>query len=60
VLDAIREGILRGEFVPDQRLVEADLSERFSASRGSVRSPLLQPANESLVERVQNRGACAA
>ncbi|GAA3617590.1 GntR family transcriptional regulator [Nonomuraea rosea] len=57
VLDAIREGILRGEFVPDQRLVEADLSERFAASRGSVRSALLQLANEGLVERVQNRGA---
>jgi DNA-binding GntR family transcriptional regulator len=57
VLDAIRDGIVRGEFAPDQRLVEADLSERFSASRGSVRSALLQLANEGLVERVQNRGA---
>ncbi|MEV4173425.1 GntR family transcriptional regulator [Nonomuraea sp. NPDC049709] len=57
VLDAIRDGIMRGEFVPDQRLVEADLSERFSASRSSVRSALLQLANEGLVERVQNRGA---
>ncbi|TMR14063.1 GntR family transcriptional regulator [Nonomuraea zeae] len=57
MLDAIREGIMRGEFVPDQRLVEADLSERFSASRGTVRSALLQLANEGLVERVQNRGA---
>ncbi|MEV0163318.1 DNA-binding GntR family transcriptional regulator [Nonomuraea fuscirosea] len=57
VLDAIREGIMRGDFVPDQRLVEADLSERFSASRSSVRSALLQLANEGLVERVQNRGA---
>ncbi|MFC5826450.1 GntR family transcriptional regulator [Nonomuraea insulae] len=57
VLDAIRDGIMRGEFVPDQRLVEADLSERFSASRSSVRSALLQLANEGLVERVMNRGA---
>ncbi|WP_240777069.1 GntR family transcriptional regulator [Nonomuraea basaltis] len=57
VLDAIRDGIMRGEFVSHQRLVEADLSERFSASRSSVRSALLQLANEGLVERVQNRGA---
>ncbi|MFG1706538.1 GntR family transcriptional regulator [Nonomuraea sp. M3C6] len=57
VLDAIRDGIVRGEFVPDQRLVEADLSERFSASRSSVRSALLQLTNEGLVERVQHRGA---
>ncbi|TMR97136.1 GntR family transcriptional regulator [Nonomuraea basaltis] len=57
MLDAIRDGIMRGEFVSHQRLVEADLSERFSASRSSVRSALLQLANEGLVERVQNRGA---
>ena len=57
VLDAMRDGIMRGEFVPDQRLVETDLSERFSASRSSVRSALLQLANEGLVERIQNRGA---
>ncbi|HUR07697.1 MAG TPA: GntR family transcriptional regulator [Nonomuraea sp.] len=57
VLDAMRDGIMRGEFVPDQRLVETDLSERFSASRSSVRAALLQLANEGLVERIQNRGA---
>ncbi|MFD1538357.1 GntR family transcriptional regulator [Nonomuraea guangzhouensis] len=57
VLDAMREGIMRGEFVPDQRLVEADLSERFSANRSAVRAALLQLANEGLVERIQNRGA---
>jgi DNA-binding GntR family transcriptional regulator len=57
VLEAIRDTITRGEFVPDQRLVEADLSERFSASRSAVRSALLQLTNEGLVERVQHRGA---
>ncbi|NIJ14537.1 DNA-binding GntR family transcriptional regulator [Saccharomonospora amisosensis] len=57
VVDAIRQAIVRGEFVPDQRLVEADLSARFSASRASVRSALLELTNEGLVERVQNRGA---
>lgn len=57
VLDAIRDAIVHGEFVPDQRLVEADLSARFSASRSTVRSALLQLTNEGLVERVQHRGA---
>ncbi|MQA95829.1 MAG: FCD domain-containing protein [Streptosporangiales bacterium] len=57
VLDAVRDAIARGEFVPDQRLVEADLSERFSASRATVRAALLQLSNEGLVERVQHRGA---
>jgi DNA-binding GntR family transcriptional regulator len=53
----IREAILSGEFVPNQRLVEADLSERFAASRAAIRSALLELAGEGLVERMQNRGA---
>ncbi|GAB2795744.1 GntR family transcriptional regulator [Amycolatopsis magusensis] len=57
VVTAIREAIVRGDFVPNQRLVEADLSEQFAASRASVRSALLELANDGLVERVQNRGA---
>jgi DNA-binding GntR family transcriptional regulator len=57
LVDGIRGAILRGEFVPNQRLVEADLSEQFAASRASVRAALLELANEGLIERVQNRGA---
>ena len=54
---ALRDAIVDGEFAPNQRLVEADLSERFGASRGNVRSALLELTAEGLVERVQNRGA---
>ena len=57
VVDGIRAAIADGEFVPNQRLVEADLSERFGASRASVRTALVQLTSEGLVERVQNRGA---
>jgi DNA-binding GntR family transcriptional regulator len=57
VVDALRAAIADGEFVPNQRLVEADLSERFGASRGSIRTALLELGAEGLVERVQNRGA---
>jgi DNA-binding GntR family transcriptional regulator len=57
VLAVIREAIITGEFAPNQRLVEADLSEQFGASRSGVRSALFELANEGLVERVQNRGA---
>ncbi|NVI92231.1 GntR family transcriptional regulator [Actinomadura sp. BRA 177] len=56
-MDGIRAAILRGEFVPNQRLIEADLSEQFAASRASVRAALAELANEGLIERVQNRGA---
>lgn len=57
VTDAIRAAIIDGEFVANQRLVEADLSHQFSASRAGVRTALLELTNEGLVERVQNRGA---
>lgn len=57
VVAEIREAIVRGDFVPNQRLVEADLSEQFAASRATVRSALVELANEGLIERVQNRGA---
>ncbi|MFI1952295.1 GntR family transcriptional regulator [Streptomyces xinghaiensis] len=57
VTSDIREAILRGDFVAGQRLVEADLTEQFSASRGAVRSALLELAAEGLVERIANRGA---
>ena len=53
----MREAILAGEFAPQQRLVEADLSERFGVSRAAARSALLTLTSEGLVERLPNRGA---
>ncbi|RKT35528.1 DNA-binding GntR family transcriptional regulator [Microbacterium sp. AG1240] len=53
----IREAILGGEFAPHQRLIEADLSDRFDATRAAVRTALLTLASEGLVERLPNRGA---
>jgi DNA-binding GntR family transcriptional regulator len=57
LVDAIRDAITSGEFAANQRLIESDLSERFGASRGNVRTALLQLTSEGLVERMQNRGA---
>ncbi len=53
----VRDAILAGEFVASQRLVEADLTARFGASRSAVRLALVNLANEGLVERLPNRGA---
>jgi DNA-binding GntR family transcriptional regulator len=53
----IRQMILGGELVPNQRLVEADISETFGASRPAVREALRELTGEGLVERVANRGA---
>ncbi len=57
VVDAIRQGILKSELAPGQRLVEAELCDSLGASRGTVRSALMDLAHEGLVERVANRGA---
>ena len=57
VVDLVRRAIHEGDFVPNQRLVEGDLSVQFGASRAAVRTALVQLAAEGLVERVQNRGA---
>jgi DNA-binding GntR family transcriptional regulator len=53
----IREAILDAQFAPHQRLIEADLSERYGVSRASVRTALLNLAGEGLVERLPNRGS---
>lgn len=57
VTDIIRAAIVGGEYAPNQRLIEADLSDTFAASRATVRTALLELANEGLVERLPNRGS---
>jgi DNA-binding GntR family transcriptional regulator len=55
--DGLREAILRGEYLPGERLVEAQLIERFAASRFTVRAALQDLAGEGLVQMERNRGA---
>ena len=55
--DVLREAILRGEYLPGERLVEAQLIERLDASRFNVRTALQDLAAEGLVEMQRNRGA---
>lgn len=57
VVASVRKAILAGDLVPGQRLVEAELSEAYGASRGAVRSALIDLTHEGLVERIANRGA---
>lgn len=57
IAEKIRRSIQAGDFVPNQRLVEADLSEAYGASRASIREALVELTSEGLVERIQNRGA---
>lgn len=53
----IRNAIVDGEFAPNQRLIEADLSLTFGASRASVRTALFELANDGLIDRLPNRGS---
>lgn len=57
VVQSLRAAILAGDLVPGQRLVEAELSESLGASRGAVRSALIDLSHQGLVERIANRGA---
>jgi DNA-binding GntR family transcriptional regulator len=57
VAGAIRAAILRGEFAPRQRLIEAELCERFGTSRFVVRAALQELSAQGLVEVERNRGA---
>ena len=57
VADAVRRGILAGDLVAGQRLVEAELTESLGATRGAVRAALIDLTHEGLVERITNRGA---
>jgi DNA-binding GntR family transcriptional regulator len=55
--DALRAAILGGQFLPGERLVEAQLCEQFGISRFIVRAALQDLAAEGLVEVQRNKGA---
>jgi DNA-binding GntR family transcriptional regulator len=57
VQEAIRGAILRGDYAPRQRLIEAELCERFGSSRFEIRNALQDLASHGLVEFQPNRGA---
>ena len=55
--DALRDAILSGEYLPGERLVEAQLCERLGVSRFNVRSALQDLAADGLVKVERNKGA---
>jgi Transcriptional regulators len=57
LVDAIRADLLGARFAPGDRLVEADLAERYAAPRAAVRTALITLSAEGLVERQPHRGA---
>ena len=57
VTGALRIDIVSGAYTPRERLPEVELATRYTASRASVRSALMELEREGLVERRPNRGA---
>jgi DNA-binding GntR family transcriptional regulator len=53
----LRQAILEGQFLPNERLVEADLTSRFTLGRAAVRTALARLEQDGLVEREPFRGA---
>lgn len=52
----LRDALASGEVAPGQRLIEAELAERYGVTRHSARLALDALAGEGLVERIANRG----
>jgi DNA-binding GntR family transcriptional regulator len=57
VANALRNAILHGDYVAGQRLVEAELCERFGVSRFTARTALQYLVGQGLVEVRKNQGA---
>lgn len=53
----LREGITAGQFQPNERLVEANLTRLLGTGRTAVRAALVRLDQEGLVTREHNRGA---
>jgi len=57
VVERIRSAMVRGDYAPNQRLIEADLCEQYGANRAVIRSALQDLAADGLVEIQRNKGA---
>jgi DNA-binding GntR family transcriptional regulator len=55
--DTLRNAIIHGDFMPNERLIEERLVEAFGASRSEIRVALIRLEHEDLVTREKNRGA---
>jgi DNA-binding GntR family transcriptional regulator len=53
----LHEAIVRGELLPNQRLIELDLAKQLGVGRSAIRTALDRLAQDGLVERHPNRGA---
>jgi DNA-binding GntR family transcriptional regulator len=57
IFEQLREAIITGELHPNERLVEAELVQKYGSSRTAVRTALVRLGQAGLVEHERNRGA---
>jgi len=55
--EQLRAAIVSGELQPNERLVEADLTDKLGAGRTAIRTAFARLAQEGLIELTPNRGA---
>lgn len=60
VAEALRQGILKGDLKPGERLTELDLAARWRVSQGTIRAALRTLQYEGLVEVRPRRGTFVA
>lgn len=53
----LRRAILSGELMPNERLIELDLAERYNLGRAAIRTALARLEQDGIVEREPFRGA---
>ncbi|MCW1970632.1 MAG: GntR family transcriptional regulator [Anaerolineae bacterium] len=53
----LHQAIMKGQLLPNERLVELDLAQKFDVGRAAVRAAIARLAQEGLVGREPNRGA---
>src|SRR3990170_3732382 len=56
VYEALKGSILKGEFLPGAHLVEAELTQKYGVSRGTIREVLRRLLADELVEHLAHRG----
>jgi DNA-binding GntR family transcriptional regulator len=55
--ERLYQAIIRGEFQPNERLIEMDLAQLYNVGRAAIRTTLARLEQDGLVEREPNRGA---
>lgn len=57
IANYLRDGIIAGNYVPGQRLIEADITNNLGISRGSLREAFRKLSAEGFIESIPNKGA---